>query len=55
MKQIKIQLSRCLLVLDEAELLKVIPPFLFEKGIKLGKVYQRATKFSERTKSQQSE
>jgi hypothetical protein len=48
LKQIVIELSRCTLILSEAELLQVIPPSLLEKGIKQGKAYKRATEFKKR-------
>jgi hypothetical protein len=48
MKPITIKLSRCLLVLDEQELLSVIPVSLLEKGIKQGKGYLRAMQFADR-------
>jgi hypothetical protein len=51
MKLIQIKLSRCFLVLDEQELLKVIPASLLEKGIKQGKGYLRAVQFAERVES----
>jgi hypothetical protein len=51
MKLIQIKLSRCFLVLDEQELLNVIPASLLEKGIKQGKGYLRAARFAERVES----
>jgi hypothetical protein len=50
MKQVTIKLQKCFLVLDEGELLKVIPPSLLEKGIRQGKGYLRAMQFAERVK-----
>jgi hypothetical protein len=48
MKQIEIKLTKCLLVLDEQELIRALPPPLLQKGILKGKAYKRATEFKKR-------
>jgi hypothetical protein len=48
MKQIEIKLTKCLLILDEQELLRALPSPLLQNGIRQGKAYKRVSKFNER-------
>lgn len=51
-KLVEIKLTKCVLYLEESELIKLIPPDLFIKALKTGKAIKRTQSFKERLKKE---
>lgn len=51
MREIIIHCTKCLLVLDESELMKNLPPGVLEKALRKGKAYRRCERVARYEKS----
>jgi hypothetical protein len=53
LKELVIHCTKCLLVLDEGELFKNLPPGVLEKALRKGKAYRRCERVSRYEKSRE--